>query len=96
MKKKVWIITGIALGSIAVGFLAYRIYSRWNKTVIQEDDFTILVKKDETPPEEKKQYIENEEVVYPEEQDWASESSGLEINQEELDSASALTDMGDY
>lgn len=96
MKKKVWIITGITLGSIAVGFLAYRIYSRWNKTVIQEQDFTILVKKDETPAEKKKQYIENEEAAYPEEQNWASESSGLEINQEELDSANALTDMGDY
>ena len=96
MKKKVWIITGIALGSIAVGFLAYRIYSRWNKTVIKEDDFTILVKKDETPAEKKKQYIENEEVAYPEEQNWASESSGLEINQEELDSANSMTDMGDY
>lgn len=93
MKKKALIISGIALGSIAVGFLAYRIYSRWNKTVVKEENFTMLVKNSEPSKEDTKTFYENEESNLPEPQEW---SSGQELVQQELDAANAMTDMGDY
>jgi hypothetical protein len=47
--KKALIYTGVALGSIAIGFVGYRIYSRWGKKIVKENNATIII--DETPPE---------------------------------------------
>jgi len=52
--KKVLIYTGVAIGSIAVGFLAYRIQSRWGKKIVRENNATIII--DTERPEEVPEY----------------------------------------
>ena len=46
-KKKAIIITSSVLGAIVLGFVAYRVASRWNKEVINDGNTTILISKEE-------------------------------------------------
>jgi hypothetical protein len=46
-KKKAIIITSSVLGAIVLGFVVYRIASRWNKEVVNDGNTTILISKEE-------------------------------------------------
>ena len=47
MNKKIIIITSSVLGVAILGFVGYRIVSRWNKEVINDGNTTILVSKNQ-------------------------------------------------
>jgi hypothetical protein len=49
MNKKTIIIISSVAGALVLGFVGYRIISRWNKTVVKDGDTTILISKDESP-----------------------------------------------
>ena len=84
-KKKAIIITSSVLGAIVLGFIAYRVASRWNKEVINDGNTTILISKEEP---------DDVEVV-----DSYGEDSG-ELKEtsypEDLQEFETQTGMGDY
>ena len=47
MNKKTIIIISSVTGALVLGFVGYRIISRWNKTVVKDGNTTILISKDE-------------------------------------------------
>ena len=47
MNKKTIIIISSVAGALVLGFVGYRIISRWNKTVVKDGNTTILISKDE-------------------------------------------------
>ncbi len=77
--KKALIYTGVGLGSIAIGFLAYRIYSRWGKKVIKENNATIII--DTERPAEVPEYGDSEfdvSLISYEDQKWYLEEYGFD------------------
>jgi hypothetical protein len=84
-KKKVIIITSSVLGAIVLGFVAYRVASRWNKEVINDGNTTILISKEEPNDVEVVDSTgddtgELKEIIYP----------------EDLKEFDVLSGMGDY
>jgi len=47
MNKKTIIIISSVAGALVLGFVGYRIISRWNKTIVNDGNTTILISKDE-------------------------------------------------
>lgn len=47
MNKKTIIIVSSVAGALVIGFVGYRIISRWNKTVVNDGNTTILISKEE-------------------------------------------------
>ena len=85
MNKKTIIIISSVAGALVLGFVGYRIISRWNKTIVKDGNTTILISKDES---------ENVEVVSGDE-----EASGgdKEINlPEDLQEFETQSGLGDY
>jgi len=85
MNKKTIIIISSIAGALVLGFLGYRIVSRWNKTIVNDGNTTILISKDEST---------NVEVVSGDE-----EASGgdKEISlAEDLQEFEKQTGLGDY
>lgn len=77
--KKVLIYSGVAIGAIAVGFLGYRIQSRWGKKIVKENNATIII--DTERPEEVPEYGDSEfdvSLISDEEQKWYLEEYGLD------------------
>lgn len=95
-KKKILIISGSLIGGLALGFLGYRIISRWNKEVIEDGNTTILVSKDEPTDVEvvpetdgiQKPFVREDFRVLPE-QFYDSENYDLYLYE-------TLSGMGDY
>jgi hypothetical protein len=48
MNKKTIIIISSVAGALVLGFVGYRIISRWNKTIVKDGNTTILISKDES------------------------------------------------
>ena len=48
MNKKTIIIISSVAGALVLGFIGYRIISRWNKTIVKDGNTTILISKDES------------------------------------------------
>jgi hypothetical protein len=85
MNKKTIIIISSVAGALVLGFVGYRIISRWNKTIVKDGNTTILISKDES---------ENVEVVSGDE-----EASGgdKEINlPDDLQEFETQSGLGDY
>jgi uncharacterized protein YdeI (YjbR/CyaY-like superfamily) len=85
MNKKTIIIISSVAGALVLGFIGYRIISRWNKTIVKDGNTTILISKDES---------ENVEVVSGDE-----EASGgdKEINlPDDLQEFETQSGLGDY
>lgn len=85
--KTALIISGIAVTAVGVGFLAYRIYSRMGKEVIEGEHNTILVEKEIDYSKVEQVGFEEEE---PFEQNWIPEGMT------ELQYAESISGMGDY
>jgi len=84
-KKKAIIITSSVLGAIVLGFVVYRVASRWNKEVINDGNTTILISKEEP---------DDVEIV-----DSSGEDTGElkeTIYPEDLKEFDVLSGMGDY
>jgi hypothetical protein len=47
MNKKTIVIISSVAGALVLGFVGYRIISRWNKNVVKDGNTTILISKDE-------------------------------------------------
>lgn len=47
MNKKTIIIISSVAGALVLGFVGYRIITRWNKNVVKDGNTTILISKDE-------------------------------------------------
>ena len=85
MNKKTIIIISSVAGALVLGFVGYRIFSRWNKTIVKDGNTTILISKDESS---------NVEVVSGDE-----EASGVdkEISlAEDLQEFETQSGLGDY
>ena len=76
MNKKTIIIISSVAGALVFGFLGYRIISRWNKTIVEDGNTTILISKDEptnvevvtddvVPTGQDKEVTLPQDVVYP-------------------------------
>lgn len=85
-KKKAIIITSSTIGVIVLGFVAYRIISRWNKTVVQDGNTTILISNDEPT---------NVEVVESSGED-TGEDKIITSVEEDLQQFEIESGMGDY
>ena len=85
MNKKTIIIISSVAGALVLGFVGYRIISRWNKTIVKDGNTTILISKDESS---------NVEVVSGDEEasGWDKEIS-LPEDLQQFESQSGL---GDY
>ena len=99
--KKALIISGAVLGAAGIGFLTYRIVSRWNKTVVKQGTFTILVENPKPESNEPvKEFLEDEQLDYVEPQQWTSPDVSRETSvpdyQAELEAFEAQSGFGDY
>lgn len=92
--NKALIYTGIGLAAIGLGFLTYRIVSRWNRDVVQGEYNTFLVQKDE--PEQVEEVLFDEDPTEVKEvQNWSGFGSEEELNAY-LSEFEAQSGFGDY